>query len=214
MPDPLPTPRQYKGVMISSTFSDLETHRSALIKAIKGQKLTDVAMENDTAKADVDVIDSSLQMVGDGSAYIGVISHKYGQTPQCPERNPDNLSLTELEFNQAQKLNRPILLFIMGDKHPVTKADVETDPTKVAKLNAFRDRAKQMKPGSSVHRVYATFDSLEEFERKAIHAVADLRGHLDDQTTPAAREPDIEPDAIPAPPAFYAEPPYIGSHRR
>jgi len=34
-------------------------------------------MENSCAKA-IDVIDSSLQMVQDGSAYIGVISHKYG----------------------------------------------------------------------------------------------------------------------------------------
>ena len=53
-------------------------------------------------------------MVRDGSAYIGVISKKYGQMPKCPTRNPDNLSITELEFNEALHLGRPILLFIMG----------------------------------------------------------------------------------------------------
>src|SRR5687767_11293397 len=68
--DHLTSPRQYQGVMISSTFTDLEEHRRALIRAIKGQGLTDVAMENDSAKADLDVIDSSLQMVRDSSAYI------------------------------------------------------------------------------------------------------------------------------------------------
>jgi len=43
-----------------------------------------------------------------------------------PARNPDGLSITELEFNEAMQLDRPILLFVMGDDHPVKKADVET----------------------------------------------------------------------------------------
>ena len=70
MPNDKKSPRQYQGVVISSTFTDLEQHRAALVKAIKGQGLSDVAMENDSAKPDVDVIDSSLQMVADAAAYI------------------------------------------------------------------------------------------------------------------------------------------------
>jgi hypothetical protein len=194
--------------MISSTFTDLEQHRAALIDAIKGQGLAAVAMESDTAKPDVDIIDSSLRMVRDASAYIGVISRKYGQTPEDPNRNPDKLSITELEFNEAQRLGRPVLLFIMRPTHPLIEADVELDDGNRQKLNAFRERAKQMKPGSPVHRVYATFDSLEEFSKKAIHAAANLRRHLDAVSTPAP----TAADPIPAPPAFYAEPAYIGSH--
>src|ERR1044072_1729345 len=105
--DILQAPLQYQGVMVSSTFTDLNEHRTALIKAIKGQGLTDVAMENDSAKPDLDVIASSLRMVRDSSAYVGVISRKYGQIPKSPERNPGNLSITELEFNEALRLNRP-----------------------------------------------------------------------------------------------------------
>jgi hypothetical protein len=174
-------------------------------------------MENDTAKAGLDLIDSSLQMVRDSSAYIGIISRKYGQTPKCPRRNPDNASITELEFNEAQRLGRPILLFIMGEKHSVTEAEVETNATKRKKLKAFRERAKKMSPDSDVHRVYATFESLEEFKEQAGQAVANLRRYLDEQSAPAApqsSEPNdrTEPYTIPTPPAFYAEPPYIGSH--
>ena len=66
--DNFPTPVQYKGVMVSSTFTDLVKHRDALIKAIDGQKLKSVAMEHDSAKPVGDVIDSSLQMVRDASA--------------------------------------------------------------------------------------------------------------------------------------------------
>jgi hypothetical protein len=215
--DKHPAPRHYKGVTVSSTFTDLKDHRAALIKAIKGQGLTDVAMENDSAKPNLDIIDSSLQMVRDGSAYIGVISRKYGQTPECPRRNPNKLSITELEFNEAQKLDRPILLFIMGDKHSVIEADVESNATNKKKLKAFRERAKQMGPDSLVHRVYASFDSLEDFKEKAIHSVADLRRYLDDQIKPSTQRPKrrarARRDLIPKPPAFYAEPPYIGSHK-
>src|SRR4051812_49807599 len=96
-------PRLFPGVMVSSTFTDLQQHRAALIRAIKGQGLTDLAMENDAAKP-IDVIESSLQMVRDSSADIGVISHKYGQIPEDVRRNPNGLSLTELEFAEAQRL--------------------------------------------------------------------------------------------------------------
>ena len=80
--------------MVSSTFTDLIRHRKALIKAINGQKLKAVSMESDAALPAVDLIDSSLQMVRDASAYIGVISHKYGQIPESPKRNPKGLSTT------------------------------------------------------------------------------------------------------------------------
>lgn len=209
-------PLRYQGVTISSTFTDLKEHRAALVKAIKGNGLTDVAMENDSAKPGLDVIASSLQMVRDGLAYIGVIGRKYGQMPESSDRNPNNLSITELEFDEALRLGRPVLLFIMGEKHPVIEADVEIDASKREKLNAFRKRAKQMGPDSPVHRVYNTFDSLEEFKEKAAHAVASLRRYLDEQAgptvPPADGAADAVRDSIPRPPAFYAEPRYMGSH--
>src|ERR1035441_9145185 len=83
-------------------------------------------------------------------------------------------------------------------------------PQRKKKLNAFRERAKQMKD-SPVHRVYATFDSLEDFTPKAFQAVAELRRYLDGKDTPAPKPQTADP--IPAPPAFYAEPAYIGSHQ-
>lgn len=129
-----------------------------------------------------------------------------------------------MEFDEAQKLKRPILLFIMGDDHPVTKKDIESDPAKLVKLNAFRERAKKMRPDTEVHRIYATFKNLEEFQEKAAKSVADLRIHLaaqDAHTQPpndgsisavSSRNGRPEPDPIPKPPTFYAEPAYLGSH--
>ncbi|HXA20600.1 MAG TPA: DUF4062 domain-containing protein [Thermoanaerobaculia bacterium] len=210
-------PVAYKGVMVSSTFTDLVQHREALIKAIDKQKLKAVAMENDSALPAIDLIDSSLQMVRDAAAYIGVISHKYGQIPECPKRNPKGLSVTELEFNEARRLGRPVLLFIMGDGHDVKKGDVEIEPDKITKLAAFRENAKLMKSDSAVHRVYKVFNSLHEFEVVAMQSVAELRRYLDQPAESTAERREVantgESDPIPMPPAFYAEPPYIGSHK-
>jgi hypothetical protein len=55
--------------MVSSTFTDLEDHRAALIKAIDSQGLKAVDMENDSAKP-IDVIESSLQM-GSSLSHVG-----------------------------------------------------------------------------------------------------------------------------------------------
>ncbi len=200
--------------MVSSTFTDLQEHRAALIDAIHAHKLHANVMENDSARL-VDVIESSLQMVRDSAAYIGVISLKYGQTPECPTRNPGKLSITELEFNEAQRLGRPILLFIMGDDHPVKKADIEKDSEKEKKLNAFRERAKKASPGSSVNRVYAVFNSLEEFKGKLGSSLTELSKHFDSTDDEGTDEESPKPNGtpIPTPPAFYAEPDYIGSHK-
>lgn len=40
-----PAPRQHQGVMISSTFTNLEVHKAALISAINGQELHVAAMD-------------------------------------------------------------------------------------------------------------------------------------------------------------------------
>ena len=111
-------PRLFQGVMVSSTFTDLVDHRRAVIDAIKHQGLHEIAMENVDARVDADVLESSLEMVRDSAAYIGVISHKYGQTPVSADQNPGGLSITELEFNEAFQHGRPILLFIMGEDYP------------------------------------------------------------------------------------------------
>ena len=181
----------FKGVMISSTFTDLKEHRAALMDALRRQGFKEIAMENDSAKP-IGVLDSSLGMVADASAYICLVSKKYGQMS-------NEISLTEREFNEAQRMKLPILVFVMGEYHPVLEKDIEIDAAKRTKLEAFRERAKQ-------NLVYAEFQSLAEFEKKAIHAVADLRRYLDTNRTQS------QPDPIPTPPTLYAEPRYIGSH--
>jgi tetratricopeptide (TPR) repeat protein len=193
----------YPGVMLSSTFEDLKEHRAAMREALLGAGLFPEGMENNTAQAGVDVVESSLKMVRRAKAYVLVIGFRYGQTPRA-----DGLSITEIEYNEALRLNLPVLLFLMSPNHLLHAADIEADPEKRRKLDAFRERAKKKDPASPVERVYDEFNSLEEFRRKATQAAEKLA-----QTLQSA--PPVAPaDPIPAPPALYAEPPYIGTHPR
>lgn len=164
-------PKSYRAIMVSSTFTDLEAHRREVIDAINRFGFHAVAMEFSGARSGADVIDTSLEMVRHSAAYLCVIGHKYGQTPVDADRNPKGLSITELEFNEARRLGRPILLFLMADKHPVTPEDVELDSKKRKKLEAFRKQAKRIDPDAAAERIYDTFMSKEQFAKKAAIAV-------------------------------------------
>lgn len=209
-------PRQYPGVLVSSTFRYLEQHRAALMRAIEAQHMHALGMEQDAALPGGTVIDSSLRKVRDAAAYIGVISHRYGEIPESAQSNPHRFSLTELEFREARRLGRPTLIFIMGPEHDVKPGAVEQDQEKIGKLNSFREEVKRATADSHVQRVYKEFNSLREFDVAAMQSVAELRRYLEEQggvapAVPPEPEPD-EADNIPRPPALYAEPRYIGSH--
>jgi tetratricopeptide (TPR) repeat protein len=172
-------PKTYRAIMLSSTFTDLEEHRERAIEAISHFGYMPKVMEHTGPRADADVIESSLNMVRDSVAYVGVISLKYGQTPYDADRNPDRRSITELEFNEALRLNRPVVLFIMDAEHLVRGADVEIDLEKRKKLDEFRERAKCMRAGEEVQRIYGGFDSLEKFSTSAAIAIGNLVRQLD-----------------------------------
>jgi Domain of unknown function (DUF4062) len=208
-------PKNYRAIMLSSTFTDLQEHRQQVRDVILKLGYKPEDMESHGAHAEGDVIESSLQMVRDSAAYVGIISHKYGQTPFDPELNPSGLSITELEFNEAMRLNRPILLFIMSDKHPLIKAEFEIDPDKIRKLDAFRERAKRMRDGSEIHRVYETFENRQQFVTRAATAIGRLMPLLDADNGKQHKNPvgSETETVLPRPPELAALPKYLGSHK-
>ena len=203
-------PRQYLGVMVSSTFKDLEKHRAALLDALRKEELFAIGMEDYVPVPGDDVISSSLNMVNKGAAYIGLISHRCGQVIECATRNSNSYSVTRLEFEEALKLGLPTLIFVMSQEHEVKPAHVDRDAENIARLNEFRTAAKS-------GRIYIEFDSLEDFMPKAIHAVASLRRYIEEHSKPASANPSpttptLHSSSLPLPPAFYAKPDYIGRH--
>jgi tetratricopeptide (TPR) repeat protein len=210
-----PVPAKFIGVMVSSTFDDLKEHRTVLEEALKKERLFPIGMEWYVLAHEHDLIASSLEMVRDASAYIGLISRRYGLIEECPVRNSECYSLSRLEFEEAQRLGLPTLIFTMRADHELTEAGVELDSEKRKKLEEYRVRAKE-------GRIYEEFSSLKEFTKKAIHAIARLKRDLEKQgtenqspdnpTISSSATPEPQTRSIPAPPAFYAEPRYKGSH--
>ncbi|GAA0308924.1 hypothetical protein GCM10009087_18690 [Sphingomonas oligophenolica] len=212
-------PKNYLGIMVSSTFADLEKHRAQVIKAIDDLDFKPVVMEHSGASP-ADVITQSLNMVADCAAYVLLISHRYGQTPK-DKSNPNFLSITELEFNEAVRLSRPRLLFVMSEDHSITKAQVETDSAKQAKLEAFKQRAKLAhpdNPDSDLTAIYQEFSSPDDLERKAAIAIARLTATLPRQPLPPTTQDLTDSELVmppivrPNPPALRAVPAYGGLH--
>src|ERR1700749_3424962 len=122
------TPLQFKGVMVSSTFRDLQPQRRQLMDALSAEKLHPIGMEDYVPVPGEDEISSSLNMVREASAYIGLISHRYGDVVESDGRNPNGYSTSRLEFEEAQRLGLPTLGFVMGGDHLVKPNDGETHP--------------------------------------------------------------------------------------
>ena len=202
-------------VMLSSTYREMIEHRTAVRDAMLSQRLLPVAMEDDAALPDRDLIKASLAKVDESDAYAGLIGYRYGQRPVCEIRNPLQLSLTELEFRRAVSRGIPICMFIMHDDHPIPKKSMTEEKGSDEKFESFVRLAK-------TNRIYAEFASIPDLKVKAIQSFVTLREVLDAQSaiTKAGQQTqaDVRSDkdeAARAAPVFdgTADPPTVGPGR-
>ena len=91
-------------IYVSSTFSDLQDQREAVYRALRRLGHDVVAME-DYVASDQRPLDRCLDDVASSDVYIGIVAWRYGYVP--PTGNPDRLSITELEYRHAVRLNIP-----------------------------------------------------------------------------------------------------------
>ncbi len=159
-------------VMLSSTYRELKDHREAVRQAFISQGIFPLAMEDDAALPDHDLISASLAKVDEADAYVGLIGYRYGQMPVCPERNEHAFSLTELEFRRAVEREIPICMFIMHDDHPVPRRVVHGERGSEDKLAAFGALARD-------GRIYAEFRSVEELKTQAVQSLVKLKSALE-----------------------------------
>ena len=193
-------------VMVSSTYRDLSAHRETVCDALLRLGFFPVGMEYDSAKAGKDVIASSLDMVAKVQAYIGIIGHRYGGVPHDSERNPDELSITELEYREALKRNIPVFMFLMSDDHAVKRQDVETAEVYQAKLQALKADARQ-------RSISPAFSSVEELKSLVLQSMSALRVQIADETKLRHRPTNSRKVLLEvAPPNLLAVPNFIPGH--
>jgi hypothetical protein len=111
-------------IYVSSTYADLTECREQVRLILRRMGHEDVAMEYYTAgderpaekcKADVAACD----------LYVGIFAWRYGYRP--PENNPDELSVTEMEYRQAVATGKPCLIFLLHEDAPWPRKFVDRD---------------------------------------------------------------------------------------
>jgi tetratricopeptide (TPR) repeat protein len=182
-------------VILSSTIRDLAEHRKEVLDACLRQGMFPKMMEHLPA-SDAEAISASLRLVDEADIYLGVFAHRYGYLPK--ENNPQQISVTEMEYNHAVERKIPRLIFVMGKDHLLTADDVEIE--NAAKLKAFKERIQQ-------ENIVNLFTSP-----------ADLRSHVINSLS-HHREPDLNKfhyvSEIPPPPEPFIAHPYtlLQTHR-
>lgn len=200
----------HPNVMVSSTYHDLAEHREAVTDALLRLGFFPLGMEFDSSQAGKDVIASSLKKVDGARAYIGIVSHRYGGVPKDATRNPDGLSITELEYRRALDRGIPVYMFLMSAKHPVTMEDIEAVEAHKAKMLALREDAES-------RSICKQFSSVGELKSLVLQAMADLRAEMSRPSrvvsvtrTAAARVRNAP--ALARPPQLLAVPDFISGH--
>jgi hypothetical protein len=115
------------------------------------------------AAGDVPALDRCIAEVRESDVYILIVGHRYGFVPENHDR-----SITELEFDEARKLKKPVFAFILSDDAPVRKSSIETNPKLVAQLEAFKNRIR-----STV--IVSLFQSPDDLATRTISALRNFQ---------------------------------------
>ncbi len=92
-------------VFVSSTYNDLIDYRTAARDVILQLKQTYQGMEFFGARSE-EPVEACLKEVEQCDLFIGIDAWRYGFVPE-----KSDISITEMEFQHAQKEKKPILCF-------------------------------------------------------------------------------------------------------
>lgn len=152
---------------LSSTLKDLKDERDAVCEALSDE----CVVRHSYLASEEELIESCLQDVSRCDVYILILGMRYGYTPERPD-NPDNLSITELEYQKAQ--NKPRLVFIKDEQSiPFPLTDAKTKEHALERIENFRKRAAEdQRPA-----FFRTSADLKLAVVKAFNAFKDDRDH-------------------------------------
>ena len=127
-------------VYVSSTIADLTEERRAVLdwlRLARHQAVDSYLPDNDTVRA------SCLEDVGICDLYVLILGHRYGFQPA--EDNPEDLSITHLEFRRAGECGIPRVALLRTSLPDVRLSDLQ-DPARAPLVLAFREEvARQVR---------------------------------------------------------------------
>lgn len=128
-------PKRYQ-IFISSTYSDLIETRKKISEHILSMNHIPAGMEMFSAngKEQWNTIQKSIN---NSDYYILIIGERYGSISEI-----DGISFTEKEYRYAREIGLPTLCFIPDENYQTTRANRESDPEKIKKLNSLIEEIK------------------------------------------------------------------------
>lgn len=102
-------------VYLSSTFRDLRSHREAVDRTLRKMGHDVIGMEQYAAEGSRP-LERCLRDVEIADVYVLMLGWRYGFVPKTD--NPDERSITELEYRHAQSRNKTILAFLLDPETP------------------------------------------------------------------------------------------------
>lgn len=111
-------------VFLSSTYEDLKIYRQHIFKYnefLKTHNITIFGMEKFGSRPN-EPIKECFKEIGKSNIYIGIFGMRYGSVSHISDK-----SLTHLEYKEAERLNLPMLIYLIDeDKQKILPKDVDT----------------------------------------------------------------------------------------
>lgn len=146
-------------VFISSTYTDLQLERQAVLESVLKLRHIPVGMEH-FVSTNEEQFNYIKRLLDETDYYIIIIGNRYGSQAD------DGISYTEKEFDYAVNLGIPVIACIHSnpDSLPVNKSDMEPDAKQ--KLNEFRNKVMH-------HRMvsYFSWDSPSDLSAEVVVAL-------------------------------------------
>jgi len=147
-------------VYVSSTYADLQECREQVRLVLRRMGHEDVAMEYYVSE-DQRPVDKCLDDIAACDLYVGIFAWRYGWMP--PAKNPEGYSITEMEYRQAVKSNKPCLIFLLSEDAPWPPKFIDKDRTRIEQLR--HDLSAQHASGPH----FQSRDDLGRLVAEAIH---------------------------------------------
>lgn len=151
-------------VFVSSTSLDLPQHRKALERSLLDAGLGPIGMEHFAAQPD-QPLHACLREIGEADLFVGIYAWRYGFVP-----GDAGISITELEFSEAQRLGKPCFCFFVDPGFPWPE-EFRDQGESAARLDEFKRRMDALlvrstftTPDDLAARVLA---SIQRYERSA-----------------------------------------------
>lgn len=151
-------------IYISSTYEDLKSYRERVYHHLRSLRHDVIAME-DYVAADNRPLDKCLKDVRDADVYVGLFAWRYGYVPK--KGNPGAKSITELEYLEATKHQKPRFVFLLNERAawPLDQTDMASGE------NNKGEKIKTLRRHLAEEHMASMFETPEELGAKVISAL-------------------------------------------